>query len=127
MVKVIDLGMFSMGSLRSSTLWLLFAGGKLWVKLSLWSTLFFIASCSLEKELPIVCVTEDKRTTAELCREYRRRDLEEVEKKDVLHKYGFNKRDAQAIYALTSEGSSSCKAAVVKQCDLIMLRNGVGY
>lgn len=113
--------------LGTSTLWLFSADGKLWVKLALWSTLVFMASCSLEKELPIVCVTEDKRTTAELCREYRRRDLEEVEKKDVLHKYGFNKRDAQSIYAMTSEDSSGCKAAVVKQCDLIMLRNGVGY
>ena len=102
-------------------------GGKLLVKFALWGTLVLIASCSLEKELPVVCVAEDKKVTTELCREYRRRDLEEAGKNDVLRTYGFNKRDAQSIYALTSGESSSCKSAVVKQCDLIMLRNGVGY
>ena len=86
----------------------------------------FIASCSFEKELPVVCVSGDKKVTSELCREYRKEGLEEG-KTEVLKTYGFNKRDARSIYTQTTENSVRCKSAVVKQCDLIMLRNGVGY
>ena len=100
---------------------------KLSFKLALWGGIALIASCSLEKELPIVCVGEDKKITVELCREYRPKGLDEAGKNDVLVSYGFNKRDAQAIYSQTSAESVRCKTAVVKQCDLIMLRNGVGY
>ena len=104
-----------------------FSVGKLPLTLALWGAMALIASCSLEKELPIVCVSEDKKITVELCREYRRGGLDEEGKNDLLGSYGFNKRDAQAIYSRTSEESVRCKTAVVKQCDLIMLRNGVGY
>ena len=128
MTKVLNLRNLYMRSLdlsaqrRSS-----FSVGKLSLKFALWGGMALIASCSLEKELPIVCVSEDKKITVELCREYRRGGLDGDGKNDLLGSYGFNKRDVQAIYSRTSEESVRCKTAVVKQCDLIMLRNGVGY
>ena len=100
---------------------------KVLVKVAFCSVIVFLASCSFEKELPIPCVSEDKKVTTMLCRECRRSDLDEEGKRDVLRAYGFNKRDARSIYTQTTENSVRCKSAVVKQCDLIMLRNGVGY
>ena len=97
------------------------------VKVALCCGIVFVASCSFERELPMPCVSEDKKASAELCREYRKRDLDAEGKNDILLNYGFNKRDARAIYTQTSENTVRCKSAVVKQCDLIMLRNGVGY
>ena len=112
-----ELALFRLGSNK----------GKVLVKLAFCTGVVFLSSCSFEKELPIPCISEDKKAAAMLCREYLKRDLDEENKNEVLRTYGFNKRDSQAIATRIKEKSASCKATVVKQCDLIMLRNGVGY
>ena len=91
------------------------------------AVMFYTTGCSFEKELPVVCVSEGKKKIAELCREYKKRGLDEESKNEALLTYGFNKRDARSIYSETEEESVGCRVAIVKQCDLIMLRNGVGY
>jgi len=89
--------------------------------------ILILSSCSLEKEYPLPCIADGKQATKDLCLEYRKRSLDEPGKIDVLKSYGFNERDAEFILSETSEGKIRCKAAVVRQCDLISLRNGVGY
>ena len=88
---------------------------------------FLLASCSLERELPIVCVSEEKKIISTLCVEYQKKDLDEVEMMEVLASYGFNEKDAQSVFRQISKQTASCRIAVNKQCDLIRLRNGVGY
>jgi hypothetical protein len=46
---------------------------------------------------------------------------------DVLSKFGFNKKDASAIQNLIGSNFSACPNIVFRQCELIELRNGVGY
>ena len=86
-----------------------------------------LSACSLEKEYPLPCVEGGKQAAKELCGQYRKRNLDEPGKSDVLRAYGFNERDARFIIGETSNGKSTCMTAVIKQCDLISLRNGVGY
>ena len=86
-----------------------------------------LSSCSMEKEYPLPCVEDGKQATKELCLEYRKSNLDEVGKSDVLRSYGFNERDAQFIISETTKGRVRCRVVVTKQCDLIALRNGVGY
>ena len=86
-----------------------------------------VSSCSMEKNYPLPCITEGKLAIKSLCLEYRERGLDEYDKSNVVKEYGFNPRDAEAIVFEISAGNFECKAAVKRQCDLIFLRNGVGY
>ncbi len=92
-----------------------------------WVGVLLLSSCSLERELPIVCVSEQKKIISKLCVEYQNKDLDEAEMMEVLVSYGFNEKDAQSVFRQISKQTASCRIAVNKQCDLIMLRNGVGY
>ena len=85
-----------------------------------------IGSCSFEKQLPMVCVSDDKIVIRELCRNYGG-ETQESRKKETLLEHGFNERDAEAIYVYSIENSTSCRVTVARQCDLIVMRNGVGY
>jgi hypothetical protein len=82
--------------------------------------------CSFEKELPSVCVSDDKIVIRELCRSYGGK-TQENGKKETLLEHGFNERDAEAIYLYITGKSISCRVTVARQCDLIVMRNGVGY
>lgn len=86
----------------------------------------FLGGCSLDKELPIACVSDDKMVIRELCRKYKGK-IDENRKKETLLEHGFNERDVEAIYLYSIEKSTSCKVTVARQCDLIAMRNGVGY
>ena len=83
-------------------------------------------ACSFEKQLPIACVSEDKIVIRELCRNYGGKS-QESRKKEALLEHGFNERDAEAIYVYSIEKSTGCRVTVARQCDLIVMRNGVGY
>ena len=82
--------------------------------------------CSFEKQLPIACVSDDKIVMRELCRNYEGR-TKKSRKKEALLDHGFNERDTEAIYVYSIEKSTSCRVTVARQCDLIVMRNGVGY
>lgn len=90
-------------------------------------TVFALSACSLDKEYPLPCVEDGKEAIKEICVQYRKRNLDELGKSDVFRAYGFNERDTQFIVGEISKGKIKCRAAVSKQCDLISLRNGVGY
>ena len=45
----------------------------------------------------------------------------------VLNRYGFNDKDSKEILFQVSKSRFTCENAIVRQCDLITLRNGVGY
>jgi hypothetical protein len=94
---------------------------------SSWAGVLLLASCSLERKLPIACVSEKKKNISELCVKYQKKDLDEAEIIEMLVSYGFNEKDAQSIFSQISKQTASCRIAVNQQCDLIMLRNGVGY
>jgi len=89
--------------------------------------LLLLSACSTEKVLPLPCGENSRETVKELCKEYRQRSLAPDERDDLLQRYGFNKRDSQFIISETGKEKVRCRVAVAKQCDLISLRNGVGY
>ena len=101
--------------------------GIVLIKFFSWVGVLLLSSCSLERELPIVCVSEQKKIISKLSVEFQKKDLDEVEIMEVLVSYGFNEKDAQSVFRQISKQTASCRIAVNKQCDLIMLRNGVGY
>ena len=90
------------------------------------SAVGLLDGCSFEKQLPIACVSDDKIVIRELCRNYGGK-TQESRKKEALLEHGFNERDAEAIYVYSTENSTSCRVTVARQCDLIVMRNGVGY
>jgi len=90
------------------------------------SVIGLLDGCSFEKELPNVCVSDDKMIIRELCRNYGGKPRENG-KRETLLEHGFNTRDAEAIYLYSIGNSISCKVTVTRQCDLIVMRNGVGY
>ena len=85
-----------------------------------------LESCSFEKQLPMACVSDDKVVIRELCRNYEGA-TEVMRKIEALLEHGFNERDADAIYVYSFENATSCRVTVARQCDLIAMRNGVGY
>ena len=89
--------------------------------------LLLLSACSTEKVLPLPCDENPRETVKELCKEYRQSGLAPDERDDLLQRYGFNKRDSQFIISETGKQKVRCRVAVAKQCDLISLRNGVGY
>jgi hypothetical protein len=110
--------------------WLKKIQPKVWQGKSLLSLLIFlmgmVSACSLEKELPGVCVSSDKALVKDLCRDYKSKG-DEASKILALIDHGFNERDAKAMYLHDEAESVSCKRLISKQCDLVELRNGVGY
>jgi hypothetical protein len=82
--------------------------------------------CSFEKQLPVACVSDDKIVIRELCHNYGGA-TEVMRKVEALLEHGFNERDADAIYVYSIENATSCRVTVARQCDLIAMRNGVGY
>jgi hypothetical protein len=90
------------------------------------SVVGLLDGCSFEKQLPMACVSDDKIVIRELCRNYGGK-TQESRKKEALLEHGFNERDAEAIYVYSTENSTGCRATVARQCDLIVMRNGVGY
>lgn len=90
-------------------------------------TLLLLSACSTEKEFPLPCGENARQAVKELCSEYRQSSLDVAGRDDLLQSYGFNKRDSQFIISETEKAKVSCRVAVAKQCDLISLRNGVGY
>ena len=89
--------------------------------------LFFLSSCSLERELPLVCITEEKKLLKQICAEFRKASNTEAAQTIVLNSYGFNDKDSKEILFQVSKSRFTCENAIVRQCDLITLRNGVGY
>ena len=85
-----------------------------------------VSACSLEKKLPSVCVSSNKGLVKELCRDYKSKD-DEADKISALIDHGFNERDAKAMHLHDKAKSISCKRIISRQCDLVELRNGVGY
>jgi hypothetical protein len=85
-----------------------------------------VDGCSFEKQLPIACVSSDRTVVRELCRSYAGR-TEVIRKVEALLEHGFNERDADTIYVYSIENATSCRVAVARQCDLIAMRNGIGY
>ena len=98
-----------------------------YTKKSLLLPLLLLSACSLEKELPLPCGDTDQWTAKQLCNKYRQGSLDLDDRNELLLRYGFNKRDAQSIISNTGQDKGRCRLAVGKQCDLISLRNGVGY
>ena len=90
------------------------------------SVVGLLDGCSFEKQLPLACVSDDRIVILELCRNYGRKP-QESRKKEALLEHGFNERDAEAIYVYSIENATSCRVTVARQCDLIVMRNGVGY
>ena len=90
------------------------------------SAVGLLDGCSFEKQLPIACVSDDEIVIRELCRNYGGK-TQESRKKEALIEHGFNERDAEAIYVYSTENATSCRVTVARQCDLIVMRNGVGY
>ena len=90
------------------------------------SAVGLLDGCSFEKQLPIACVSDDKIVIRELCRNYGGK-TQDSRKKEALLEHGFNERDAEAIYVYSIEKSAGCRVTVARQCDLIVMRNGVGY
>ena len=90
------------------------------------SAVGLLDGCSFEKLLPMACVSDDKIVIRELCRNYGGK-TQESRKKEALLEHGFNERDAEAIYVYSIENAASCRVTVGRQCDLIVMRNGVGY
>ena len=90
------------------------------------SVVELLSGCSFEKQLPLACVSDDRIVILELCRNYGKK-TQESRKKEALLEHGFNERDAEAIYVYSIENSTSCRVSVARQCDLIVMRNGVGY
>ena len=90
------------------------------------SLLGLLDGCSFEKQLPMACDSDDRIVIRELCRNYGG-ETQESRKKETLLEHGFNERDAEAIYVYSIENSTSCRVTVSRQCDLIVMRNGVGY
>ena len=117
-LKIIYKSVFNQKSLDS-----LKNGCRLCVLVSL---VGLIGGCSFEKQLPMVCVSDDKIVVRELCRNYGGK-TQESRKKEALLEHGFNERDAEAIYVYSTENSIGCRVTVARQCDLIVMRNGVGY
>jgi hypothetical protein len=83
--------------------------------------------CSSEKELPKPCVTMDTAEIGSLCNRFSTKNMTDKGRKDVLFKFGFNNKDASAIQNLIGSNFSACPNIVFRQCELIELRNGVGY
>ena len=81
----------------------------------------------LRKRITHSLCQRTKKIISKLCVEYQKKDSDEVEMMEVLVSYGFNEKDAQSVFRQISKQTASCRIAVNKQCDLIMLRNGVGY
>ena len=90
------------------------------------SAVGLLDGCSFEKQLPIACVSDDKIVIRELCRNYGGK-TQESRKKEALIEHGFNEIDAEAIYVYGIENGTSCRVTVARQCDFIVMRNGVGY
>ena len=89
------------------------------------SVIGLFGGCSFEKELPNVCVSDDKMVIRALCRNYG--GAQENAIKERFLKHGFNIRDTEAIYLYSIRKAASCRVTVARQCDLILMRNGVGY
>ena len=90
------------------------------------SVIGLVGGCSFEKELPNACVSDDRLIIRELCRNYGGKTMENG-KKSTLLEHGFNTGDAEAIFLYSIEKSASCRVTVARQCDLIVMRNGVSY
>ena len=90
------------------------------------SAVGLLDGCSFEKQLPMACVSDDKMVIRDLCRNYGGK-TQESRKKETLLEHGFNERDAEAIYLYSIGNAASCSVTVSRQCDLIVMRNGVGY
>jgi len=89
--------------------------------------LLLLSACSTEKEFPRPCGDDARQVVKELCSKYRQSSLAVAGRDGLLQSYGFNKRDARFIISETGKKKVRCRVAVAKQCDLISLRNGVGY
>ena len=117
-IKVLDKSLFNReasGSPRRSVILCVFL-----------SVVGLASGCSFEKELPNGCVSEDKMVIRELCRNYGEKTTKNG-KKATLFEHGFNTRDAEEFFLYSNEKSASCRVTVARQCDLIVMRNGVGY
>jgi len=90
------------------------------------SVIGLLGGCSFEKRLPNVCVSDDKMVIRELCRNYGGK-AQKNGKKVTFLEHGFNTRDTEAILLYSNRKSASCRVTVARQCDLILVRNGVGY
>lgn len=62
-----------------------------------------------------------------MCAEFRKASNTEAAQVIVLNRYGFNGKDSKEILFQVSKRRFTCENAIVRQCDLITLRNGVGY
>ena len=90
------------------------------------SAIGLLDGCSFEKELPIACVSENQTVIRKLCSNYSKKS-KEIQKKNVLLDHGFKKRDVEEIGRYGTEKRANCRILVIRQCDLIVMRNGVGY
>ena len=72
-------------------------------------------------------MTEEKKLLKQMCAEFRKASNTEAAQTIVLTRYGFNDKDSKEILFQVSKSRFTCENAIVRQCDLITLRNGVGY
>lgn len=86
-----------------------------------------LTGCSSERELPKPCVSKSTVEITSLCDRFSTKNMTKRGRADVLSKFGFNKKDASAIQNLIGSNFSACPNIVFRQCELIELRNGVGY
>lgn len=95
--------------------------------------LVIILSASLtacEKTLPPSCIgslAEQKVLAKSLCKDLLKNQLDPSAALEVTLSGGFNSRDGAKIVEGVNAGPRNCLNVVKKQCELIELRNGVGY
>ena len=83
-----------------------------------------------EKTFPPSCIgslADQKVSVKSLCRDLLKNQLDPSAALEVILSGGFNSRDGAKIVEGVNAGPRNCLNVVKKQCELIELRNGVGY
>lgn len=83
-----------------------------------------------EKTLPPSCLgslADQKVLVKSLCRDMLKDKLDPSAVLEVILSGGFNSRDGANIVEGVNAAPRNCLNVVKKQCELIELRNGVGY
>ena len=85
---------------------------------------------SCEKMLPASCLgslPDQKASAQRLCKDLRQNLLDSSAAREVIISREFNSKDGLNIVDSVRANPSNCLNIVKKQCELIELRNGVGY
>ncbi len=92
--------------------------------------IFFATLTACEKNLPTSCLgslSEQKVSVKSLCKDLGKNLSDSSMALEVINVGGFNSKDGLTIVESVIVKPRNCLNIVKKQCELIELRNGVGY